>query len=52
MHKLGIRSELKISVFMGVDNARSVLWLLMGARLLAGEVSARGGLRASLGIGA
>ena len=36
LHKLGIRNEFKVSVFMGVDNAWSVLWLLMGARLLAG----------------
>ncbi|MCX6363309.1 MAG: hypothetical protein NTW58_03905 [Actinobacteria bacterium] len=37
LHKLGIRNEFKVSVFMGVDNAWSVLWLLMGARLLAGD---------------
>jgi hypothetical protein len=37
LNKLGIRNEFKVSVFMGVDNAWSVLWLLMGARLLAGE---------------
>jgi len=37
MHKLGIRNEFKVSVFMGVDNPWSVLWLLMGARLLAGD---------------
>lgn len=37
MHKLGIRNEFKVSVFMGVDNPWSVLWLLIGARLLAGE---------------
>jgi hypothetical protein len=36
LRKLGVRSEFKVSVFMGVDNAWSVLWLLMGARLLAG----------------
>ena len=36
LHKLGVRNEFKVSVFMGVDNAWSVLWLLMGARLLAG----------------
>ncbi len=30
-------NEFKVSVFMGVDNPWSVLWLLMGARLLAGE---------------
>ena len=32
-----MRNEFKVSVFMGVDNPWSVLWLLMGARLLAGE---------------
>jgi hypothetical protein len=37
MHRLGIENEFKVSVFMGVDNPWSVLWLLMGARLLAGE---------------
>jgi DNA-binding phage protein len=37
MHKLGIRNEFKVSVFMGVDNAWSLLWLLMGARLLAAD---------------
>jgi hypothetical protein len=37
MRKLGVCNEFKISVFMGVDNPWSVLWLLMGARLLAGE---------------
>ena len=37
LHKLGVRNEFKVSVFMGVDNPWSVLWLLMGARLLAGE---------------
>ncbi|MFA4964137.1 MAG: hypothetical protein WC709_00645 [Thermoleophilia bacterium] len=35
MHRLGIENEFKVSVFMGVDNPWSVLWLLMGARLLA-----------------
>ena len=35
LHKLGIRNEFKVSVFLGVDNPWSVLWLLMGARLLA-----------------
>ncbi len=34
LRKLGVRNEFKISVFMGVDNPWSVLWLLMGARLL------------------
>ena len=37
MHKLGIRNEFKVSVFMGVDNPWSVLWLLMGARLMAAD---------------
>ena len=37
MHKLGIENRFKVSVFMGVDNAWSVLWLLMGARLLAAD---------------
>ncbi len=37
MRKLGIRSEFKVSVFMGVDNPWSVLWLLMGARLMAAD---------------
>ena len=37
MHKLGIRNEFKVSVFMGVDNAWSLLWLLMGARLFAAD---------------
>ena len=37
LRKLGVHNEFKVSVFMGVDNPWSVLWLLMGARLLAGE---------------
>jgi hypothetical protein len=37
MHRLGIENEFKVSVFMGVDNPWSVLWLLMGARLLAAD---------------
>jgi hypothetical protein len=37
LNKLGVRNEFKVSVFMGVDNPWSVLWLLMGARLLAGQ---------------
>ncbi len=37
LHRLGIENEFKISVFMGVDNPWSVLWLLMGARLLAAD---------------
>ncbi len=37
LRKLGVRNEFKISVFLGVDNPWSVLWLLVGARLLGGE---------------
>ena len=37
LHKLGIRNEFKVSVFMGVDNAWSLLWLLLGARLFAAD---------------
>ena len=36
LRKLGVRNQFKISVFMGIDNPWSVLWLLMGARLLGG----------------
>jgi hypothetical protein len=37
LNKLGVHNEFKVSVFLGVDNPWSVMWLLMGARLLAGE---------------
>ncbi len=37
LHKLGVHNEFKVSVFMGVDNPFSVLWLLMGASLLAAD---------------
>jgi hypothetical protein len=37
LRKLGVRSEFKVSVYMGVDNPYSVLWVLMGARLLAAD---------------
>ena len=37
LRKLGVRNEFKISVFLGVDNPWSVLWLLVGARLLGDE---------------
>jgi hypothetical protein len=37
LNKLGVRNEFKVSVFMGVDNPWAAMWLLMGARLLAGE---------------
>ncbi len=37
LRKLGVRNEFKISVFMGVDNPWSVLWLLIGARLVGGS---------------
>jgi hypothetical protein len=35
LHKLGIDSEFKISVFLGTDNPYAVLWILMAARLFA-----------------
>ncbi len=35
LHKLGIDNEFKISVFMGNDNAYSVLWTLMTAKLFS-----------------
>jgi hypothetical protein len=35
LHKLGIDNEFKVSVYVGIDNPWSVLWLLLGARLLA-----------------
>ena len=37
LHKLGVENEFKVSVFMGIDNPFSVLWLLMAASLLGGE---------------
>ncbi len=37
LHKLGVQNEFKVSVFMGVDNPFSVLWLLLGASLLAAD---------------
>jgi hypothetical protein len=37
LHKLGVRNEFKVSVFTGVDNPWSVLWMLMGARLFGAE---------------
>jgi hypothetical protein len=37
LNKLGVDIESKVSVFMGVDNPWSVLWLLVGARLMAGR---------------
>ncbi len=37
LRKLGVENEFKISVFMGVDNPYAMLWLLMGARLLAAD---------------
>ncbi len=42
LHKLGVRNEFKVSVFMGVDNPWSVLWLLMGARLFGAEQGTTG----------
>ena len=35
LHKIGVNSEFKISVFMGNDNPYAVLWTLIGARLFA-----------------
>ncbi len=37
LRKLGVRNEFKVSVFMGIDNPWSVLWLLIGARLVGGS---------------
>jgi hypothetical protein len=37
LRKLGIDVEFKISVFLGVDNPYSVLWMLMMAKLLSRE---------------
>ena len=37
LHKLGVQNKFKVSVFMGIDNPFSALWLLMGASLLAAE---------------
>ncbi len=37
LHRLGIQNEFKVSVFVGVDNAWSLLWVLMGARLLVAD---------------
>ena len=37
LRKLGVRNEFKVSVFVGVDNPFSALWLFMAARLLAAE---------------
>ena len=34
LHKLGIKNEFKVSVFVGVDNPFAAMWLLMAARLL------------------
>ncbi len=35
LHRLGVDTEFKISVFMGNDNPYSVLWTLVGAKLFA-----------------
>jgi hypothetical protein len=35
MHKLGIDTEFKISVYLGNDNPYSILWTLMTAKLLS-----------------
>jgi len=37
LRKLGVDVEFKISVFLGVDNPYSVLWMLMMAKLLSRE---------------
>jgi len=37
MHRLGIDTEFKISVFMGNDNPFAILWTLLTARLFARE---------------
>ncbi len=37
LHKLGINSEFKISVFMGNDNPYSIFWTLMTAKLFSRE---------------
>jgi DNA-binding phage protein len=37
LRKLGIDVEFKVSVFLGVDNPYSVLWMLMMAKLLSRE---------------
>jgi hypothetical protein len=42
LHKLGVENEFKVSVFMGIDNPFSVMWVLMGARLLAAEDGSTG----------
>ncbi|MEE4274968.1 MAG: hypothetical protein V2J16_03780 [Thermoleophilia bacterium] len=35
LRRLGVRNEFKVSVYVGVDNPWYLLWVLMGARLLA-----------------
>jgi len=35
LHKLGINNEFKISVYMGIDNPFSILWILMTALLFS-----------------
>jgi hypothetical protein len=42
LHKLGVENEFKVSVFLGIDNPFSVMWMLMGARLLAAEDGSTG----------
>jgi hypothetical protein len=37
LHRLGVDIEFKISVFMGIDNPFSGLWMLLAARLFARE---------------
>ena len=42
LHKLGVENEFKVSVFLGIDNPYSLLWVLTGARLLANEDGSTG----------
>lgn len=42
LHKLGVENEFKVSVFLGIDNPYALLWMLMGARLLASEDGSTG----------
>jgi len=37
LRRLGVRNEFKVSVYVGVDNPWALLWVLMGARLLAAD---------------
>jgi len=37
LRRLGVRNEFKVSVYVGVDNPWALLWVLVGARLLAAD---------------